>query len=96
MITTIALGVLVLILLIALITKKPKKEKVEEVKVEAKKEENTVVVEAPKVTEPVDNVVTTTINVSDVVEKTKEVTNDVPEIVETLPVEEKKEEVLDI
>lgn len=95
MITTIALGVLVFILLIALIAKKPKKEKVEEVKVEAKKEENTVVVEAPKVTEPVENVVTTTINVSDVVEKTKEVTNDVPEIVETLPVEEKKEEVLD-
>ena len=95
MITTITLGVLVFILLIALITKKTKKEKVEEVKVEAKKEENTVVAEAPKVTEPVENVVTTTINVSDVVEKTKEVTNDVPEIVETLPVEEKKEEVLD-
>ena len=95
MITTVALGVLVFILLIALITKKPKKEKVEDVKVEAKKEENSVVVEGQKVTEPVENVVTTTINVSDVVEKTKEVANDVPEIVETLPVEEKKEEVLD-
>ena len=95
MITTIALGVLVLILLIALITKKPKKEKIEEVKAEAKKEETTAVVEAPKVTESVENVVTTTINVSEVVEKTKKVTNDVPEIVETLPAEEKTEEVLD-